>query len=70
MLKSDITDLKYVAMPSVKWCHVLLRTHLEAKTDPNLVPCVARWFNVRAHLVHILDSRSDNSARRNFAVPL
>ena len=58
------------ATPSVKCCHVLLRAHFEAKTIPNLVPRVAKWFNVRAHFVHILGHLYDDSAMREFATPL
>ena len=42
-------------MRSVNWCHVLQRVDFESKTSSNLVPRVARWCNVRAHFVHILD---------------
>ena len=42
------------AMPSMKWCHVLRRAHLEAKTIPNLVPRVAICWNVWPHLRQLI----------------
>ena len=45
-----ITDLKCVATPGVKWCHVLQCVDFEAKTSPNLVPFVAKWWDVWPHL--------------------
>lgn len=66
----SITVFKCVATPGVKWCHVLQRADFEAKTNPNLVPRVARWCNVRAHFVHILDLLSDGSTMREFVAPL
>ena len=64
------TDLKCVVTPSVKWCHVLRRAHFEAKTIPNLVPRVARCWNVWPHLGHILDHLSNEPLMREFIAPL
>jgi len=65
-----ITVFKCVATPSMKWCHVLQRVDFEAKTRPNLVPRVARCWNVWPHLGHILDLLSDKSNLRKFAILL
>ena len=50
------TVFKCVATPGVKWCHVLQRADFEAKTSPNLVPRVAKWWNVWPHLGHISEA--------------
>jgi len=55
------TVFKCVATPGVKWCHVLQRADFEAKTSSNLVPRVARWWNMWPHLGHILATNIQSS---------